>query len=128
MIINNQHSITASKELQKAECGEEQRLELEMWKAYIVRTFDLVQLHNISKFYNSKNHLNHAQPTYGNQIISSINIWKHCGSPSCSETEAMTRNKDTIKNPTKYSVRFQLSLTRRYILSLIQVYGLYVIV
>jgi hypothetical protein len=29
----------------------------------------------ISKFYNSTNHLNHAQPTWSNQIVSGRNIW-----------------------------------------------------
>ena len=60
MIINSQHSVIASKELQRVDFWEERRKELETWEAYIVWSLDPVQLHNISKFYNSTNHLNHA--------------------------------------------------------------------
>ena len=40
MIINGQHSITASQELQEAGCSEPRRSELQMWDAYIVWTLD----------------------------------------------------------------------------------------
>ena len=70
MIINGQHSITASKQLQIKGCGEERKNELKMWDAVIVWTLDPVQLTEISKFYNSANHLTHSQPTWGNQIVS----------------------------------------------------------
>ena len=36
MIINGQHSITASKELQISRCGEKCRVELSKWEAYII--------------------------------------------------------------------------------------------
>ena len=36
MIINGQHSITASKELQISGCGDKRRVELSKWEAYIV--------------------------------------------------------------------------------------------
>ena len=36
MIINGQHSITASKELQISRCGDKRRVELPKWKAYII--------------------------------------------------------------------------------------------
>ena len=74
MIINGQHSITASKELQISGYAEKRRLELAKWDAYIVWSLDPVKLTNISKFYNSTNHLKHAQPTWGCQIISGRNI------------------------------------------------------
>ena len=64
MIINGQHSITASKELQISSCTEKRRLGLAKWDAYIVWSLDPVKLTNISKFYNSTNHLKHAQPTW----------------------------------------------------------------
>ena len=105
MIINGQHSITASKELQREGCGEERRMELRTWDAYIVWTLDSVQLHNISKFYNSTNHLNHAQPTWGNQIVSGRNIWLHYGRPTNSPTEAATRQNNAVLSNSKYSVR-----------------------
>ena len=60
MIINGQHSITASKELQIFGCGDKRRVELSKWEAYIVWSLDPVKLTNISKFYNSTNHLEHV--------------------------------------------------------------------
>jgi hypothetical protein len=66
MIINNQHSITASKELQLEGCGKERRRALEKWLAIIVWELDPGRLTQISKFYNSTNHPNHAQPTWRN--------------------------------------------------------------
>ena len=65
MIINSQHSITASKELQISGCGDKRCVQLSKWEAYIVWSLDPVKLTNISKFYNSTNHLEHAQPTWG---------------------------------------------------------------
>ena len=63
MIINGQHSITASQQLQLKGCGEERKNELKTWEAVIVWTLDPAQLMEISKFYNSANHLTHSQPT-----------------------------------------------------------------
>lgn len=42
MIINGQHSITTSKELQIEGCGEERCLALQKWDAYIVWDLDPV--------------------------------------------------------------------------------------
>ena len=64
MIINNQHNIQASKELQLEGCGKERRNVLEKWDAIIVWDLDPICLTKISKFYNIMNHLNHAQPTW----------------------------------------------------------------
>ena len=75
MIINGQHSITASQQLQLKGCGEEQKNDLKTWEAVIVWTLDPAQFTEISKFYNSANHLTHSQPTWGNQIVSCRNIW-----------------------------------------------------
>ena len=47
MIINGQHSITASKELQISGCGEKRRIELSKWQAYIAYSLDPLQLTNI---------------------------------------------------------------------------------
>jgi hypothetical protein len=66
MIINGQHSIAALKELQVDGCGEDRRRVLEKWNAIVVWDLDPVRLTKISKFYKSTNHLNHAQPTWGN--------------------------------------------------------------
>jgi len=90
MIINGQHSITASKELQQGGCGEARQKELQTWDAFIVWTLDQNKLRNISKFYNYTNHLDHAQPTWGNQIISCRNIWISCKRPTEVFSEAAT--------------------------------------
>ena len=89
MIINGQHSITASQELQEGGCSEPRRSELQMWDAYIVWTLDEAKLRNISSFYNCTNHLNHAKPTWGNQMISCRKIWKICGRPTKKENEGL---------------------------------------
>ena len=85
MIINGQHRITTSKELQISGCGDKCRVELSKWEAYIVWSLDLVKLTNISKFYNSTNHLEHAQPTWGWQSISGRNICIAHGRPTDKE-------------------------------------------
>ena len=89
MIINGQHSITASQELQEAGCSEPRRSELQMSDAYIVWTLDDAKLRNISSFYNCTNHLNHAKPTWGNQMINYRKIWKICGHPTEKENEGV---------------------------------------
>ena len=70
MIINGQHSIIASQEFQEAGCSEPKWSKLQMWDAYIVWMLNDTKLRNISSFYNYTNHLNHAKPTWGNQMIS----------------------------------------------------------
>ena len=60
MIINGQHSITMSKELHISGSRDKHYIELSKWEAYIFWSLDLVKLMNISKFYNSMNHLEHA--------------------------------------------------------------------
>jgi hypothetical protein len=104
MIINGQHSITAAKELQEAGCGEERKALLRTWDAFIVWTLDAAKLTNISKFYNCTNHLDHAQPTWGNQIISCRNIWVSCKRPSADENEAVTRRNKAVYSLTNYAV------------------------
>ena len=60
IIINGQHNIVASKELQVDGCGEDRRRVLEKFDAIVVWDLDLVRLTKISKFYKSTNHLNHV--------------------------------------------------------------------
>ena len=105
MIINGQHSITASKELQISSCTETQRLELAKWDAYIVWSLDPVKLTNISKFYNSTNHLEHAQPTWGWQIISGRNIWVTHGHPIDKDVENERRSNGAALSPSKYMIK-----------------------
>jgi hypothetical protein len=104
MIINGQHSIQASKELQLEGCGEERRKALEKWDAIIVWDLDPVRLTKISKFYNMTNHLNHAQPTWGNQIVSGRNIWISLGRPTNKVVEAEARGNGAVQNFQAYMV------------------------
>jgi hypothetical protein len=64
---------------------------LEKWDAIIVWDLDPVRLTQISRFYNLTNHLNHAQLTWGNQIVSRWNIWISHGRPTDKVVEAETR-------------------------------------
>ena len=105
MIINGQYNITASKELWKGGCEEARKIELATWEAYVVRTLELVQLHNISKFSNYTIHLNHAQQTWGNQIISCCNIWLSSHRPTCSDNKVDTRRNNAICTSSQYAVR-----------------------
>jgi hypothetical protein len=104
MIINGQHNIAASKELQLDGCGEDRRCALEKWDVIVVWDLDLVCLTRISKFYNSTNHLNHAQPTWGNQIVSGRNIWIANGRPTDKAVEAEVRGNGAIQNIQAYAV------------------------
>jgi hypothetical protein len=105
MIINGQHSIAASKHLQEEGCVEKRRKELATWEAYIVWSLDPLKLHDISKFYNSTNHLRHAQPTWGWQLISGRNIWITQGRPTDKAGEADVRGNGAVLSPSKYAVR-----------------------
>ena len=105
MIINGQHSITASKELQEGGCSEPRRSELQMWDAYIVWTLDDAKLRNISSFYNCTNHLNHAKPTWGNQMINCRKIWKICNRPTEKENEGVVRGNGANFNVAMHKVR-----------------------
>ena len=116
MIINGQHSITASQQLQLKGCGEERKNELKSWDAVIVWTLDPAQLTEISKFYNSANHLTHSQPTWGNQIVSCRNIWLSYKRPSSLPNEADSRGNMATMNADAFTVRSSptnLSSSRR---------------
>jgi hypothetical protein len=104
MIINGQHSITASLELQKGGCGEDRRVKLQTWDAFIVWSLDATKLRNISKFYNITNHLDHAQPTWGNQIISCRNIWITYKRATDEVTDAAVRKNMAVFNVENYKV------------------------
>ena len=119
MIINGQHSITASKELQISGCGDKRRVELSKWEAYIVWSLDPVKLTNISKFYNSTNHLEHAQPTWGWQLINGRNIWIAHGRPTDKEGEHERRGNHVVLNQSKnmVSLYFNVHIPSHYILA-----------
>jgi hypothetical protein len=104
MIINGQHSIQASKELQLEGYGEEKRRALEKWDAIMVWDLDPVRLTKISKFYNMTNHLNHVQPMWGNQIVSRRNIWISLGRPTDKVVEVEARGNGVVQNFQAYMV------------------------
>jgi hypothetical protein len=104
MKINGQHSIAASRELQFEGCGVDRRQVLQKWDAYIVWDLDPVRLTQISKFYNSTNHLNHAQPIWGNQIVSGRNIWITNGRPTDKAVEVETRGNGAVQDFEAYTV------------------------
>ena len=118
MIINGQHSIIASKELQIFGCGDKRCVELSKWEAYIVWSLDPVKLTNISKFYNSTNHLEHAQPTWSWQLISGRNIWIVHGRPTDKEGEHERRGNHAVLNQSKYTISFysNIHIPSHYIL------------
>ena len=57
---------------------------------------DLVRLTKISKFYNFTNHLNHAQPTWENQIVSGRNIYISNSRPTDKAVEAKFCGKGEV--------------------------------
>ena len=106
MIINGQHSIIASKELQISGCGDKRRVELLKWEAYIVWSLDPVKLTNIFKFYNSTNHLKHTQPMWGWQLISGQNIWIAHGRSTDKEGKHERCANHAVLNQSNYLVSF----------------------
>jgi hypothetical protein len=105
MIINGQHSVTASKELQRGGCGETRRKELKTWDAVVVWTLDSTKLTMISQYYNITNHLNHAQPTWANQIFSCRRIWLDCKRPTNVASDAYRRKNGAVLSPSNFEVR-----------------------
>ena len=105
MLINGQHSVEASKRLQDNEdCGQHRKKDLQQWDAYVVWSTDPLKLQRISKFYNDTNYLDHAQPTWGNQISSCRRIWLNSGRPSYQQEEGAVRGNDAVFDQEKYAV------------------------
>lgn len=106
MLINGQHSVEASRRLQNiTNCGEDRKSALQRWDAYLVWSRDPLKLQRISKFYNDTNHLDHAQPTWGNQISSCRRIWLNSGRPSYQREEGAIRKNGAVYDQEKYTVR-----------------------
>lgn len=110
MIINGQHSIVASQELQISGCGEKRKKELEYWDAYIVWSKEAMILVRISEFYNMCNHLNHAQPTWGTNILSARNVWISQDKPT--NMKDNNRHNGALYNTKKYQVSEHETNTR----------------
>lgn len=97
MLINGQHSIEASKRVQGLEsCGEQRKKDLQHWDAYVVWTTNPLLLQRISKLYNDTNYLDHALPTWGNQISSCRRIWLNSGRPSYQSDEVSVRGNGVV--------------------------------
>lgn len=107
LIINGQHSVTASRQLQnEPKLRPSRKEELQKWKAYIVWTTRKNQLVCISEWYNSCNHLKHSQSTWGSNILSARSIWISYGRPtSIREGAGRDRDNDAKFDVTKFGVR-----------------------
>ena len=79
-----------------------------MWDAYIVWTLDDAKLRKISSFYNCTNHLNHAKPTWDNQMISCRKIWKICSRSNEKENEGVVRGNGANFNIAMHKVRWSI--------------------
>ena len=71
---------------------------------------DPVRLTKISKFYNSTNYLNHAQPTWKNQIVSGKIIWISNSRPTDKTIEAEVHGNRAVQILQKYMVSFLVAL------------------
>ena len=81
-----------------------------MWDVYIVWTLDEAKLRNISSFYNCMNHLNHAKPTWGNQMISYRKIWKICSRPTEKENEGVVQGNGANFNVAVHKIRCSIQV------------------
>jgi hypothetical protein len=107
LIINGQHSITASKLLQQSPVREARKIELQTWKAYIVWSLKKNQLLCISEWYNACNHLKHSQSTWGSNILSARTIWISYGRPtSLKAGVGRDRNNEAVYDLAKFAVSF----------------------
>jgi hypothetical protein len=107
LIINGQHSVTTSKQLQLTTVREAKKIELQTWKAYIVWSLKKNQLLCISEWYNACNHLKHSQSTWGSNILSTCSIWVTYGRPtSIKPGFGRDRNNDAVYDVVKFAVSF----------------------
>ena len=106
LIINGQHSVTASKLLQnKEDLWDKRKEEVQTWKAYIVWTLKKNLLVCISEWYNACNHLKHCQSTWGSNILSARSIWLSYDRPtSVREGAGNYRNNDAKFDIAKFTV------------------------
>jgi hypothetical protein len=106
LIINGQHSVTASKLLQNSPAYEAHKVELQTWKTYIIWTLKMNQLLWILERYNACNHLKHSQSIWGSNILSACTIWLSYGRPTSRHPSAgADRKNDAIYNMENFEVR-----------------------
>jgi hypothetical protein len=105
LIINGQHSVTASKQLQLTAVREARKIELQTWKAYIMWSLKKNQLLCISEWYNACNHLKYSQSTWGSNILSARSIWLTYGRPtSIKPGVGKDRNNEVVFDVAKFAV------------------------
>jgi hypothetical protein len=107
LIINGQHSVTASRLLQQSPVCEARKIELQTWKAYIVWSLKKNQLLCILEWYNACNHLKHSQSTWESNILSARTIWILYGRPT-SLKPGIRRdcNIEAVSDLAKFAVSF----------------------
>jgi hypothetical protein len=111
LIINGQHSVTISKQLQLTAVREAKKIELQTWKAYIVWSLKKNQFLCISEWYNACNHLKHSQSTWGSNILSARSIWVTYGRPtSIKPGVGRDWNNDAVYDVAKFAVSFSFPL------------------
>jgi hypothetical protein len=105
LIINGQHSVTASKQLQLIAVHETRKIELQTWKAYIIWSLKKDQLLCLLEWYNACNHLKHSQSTWGSNILNARSIWVTYGRLISIKLGAgRDRNNEAVYDVAKFAV------------------------
>lgn len=95
-IINGQHSVKASKNLQKTDLDQDRKVAIQTWNAWIVWTLDSNLTVLISEFYNLANHLTAFKPSWGQKILAGRNVWRDFGKPTSPEDEHYKVSKNQL--------------------------------
>lgn len=110
LIINGQHSVEASKRIQKDNSVEPTVKEIfKTWNAFVVWSLDEKKLRTISAFYNRCNHFSIFSPTWATNILASRSLWLNYGMPTAplpkSETgRSSKKDAQTARNDGKWKV------------------------
>ena len=82
-IINNQHSVKASKWMMDDanKVDKEEREHFWKWKCFVVWSNDPEKLRTISAFYNRTNHFQVTQPSWATNILGARTVWEAMGRP-----------------------------------------------
>jgi hypothetical protein len=115
LIINGQHSVTASKQLQLTAVREARKIELQMWKVYIIWSLKKNQLLCILEWYNAYNHLKHSQSTWGLNILSARSIWVTYKRPtSIKPGVGRDQNNEAVFDVAKFAVSISYSFIIKF--------------
>jgi hypothetical protein len=80
-MVNGQHSVEASKRMQKMPGSERRAAKFKEWDCYVVWNLDDKIIRQISAYYNRVNHLSNYMPTWATNIISARSVWISCHRP-----------------------------------------------